>query len=66
MSDVLQINSKGTGRLPLEDLILHFTGQERMNVAVSREMDLRWGVRKCFIFLPRSILIKTKGEEKNT
>lgn len=46
---------------PLEDLILHFTSQKWLNVAVSREMDLRWGVGECFIFLPLQYFDKNKG-----
>lgn len=48
VSDVLQINSKRNRRLPLEDLILHFTSQKWLNVAVSGETDLRWEVGECF------------------
>lgn len=40
---------------------MHFTGQEWLNVAVSREMDPRWGVGECFIFLPRQYFDKNKG-----
>lgn len=52
---------------PSEDLILHFTSQKWLNVAVSRETDLRWGGWESVLFFCHcSILIKTKGEEKNT
>lgn len=35
---------------PSEDLILHFTSQKWLTVAVCRETDLRWGGGRVFYF----------------